>query len=384
VARRGARAEHDRDRFFASALDLLGIAGFDGRFQRVNPAFMRVLGWSEEELTRQPFVSFVHPDDVAATAREAGRLAEGAETVGFENRYRCKDGTWRWLMWSSTADTGRGLIYAVARDITERKRMEDELRAKQAELTQALADMRASAVALERSNRELREFAHVASHDLQEPLRMVSSYCAMLAESYRGKLDAGADEMIAFAIDGAKRMQVLIQDLLAYARVENRGVVLERVALRESAAEAVANLRGAIEEARGEVTIGELPEVTADPRLMTQLLQNLIGNALKYHGDADPRVSVSARRIDGACELAVADNGIGIAPRHHERIFGMFKRLHGRDRYSGNGIGLAICKKIAELHGGRIHVESVLGDGATFRITIPDAPAGAAATETVP
>jgi light-regulated signal transduction histidine kinase (bacteriophytochrome) len=232
-----------------------------------------------------------------------------------------------------------------------------------------LANQRA---ALERSNAELSQFASVASHDLQEPLRMVGSYCTMLGDRYRGRLDADADEIIGFAVDGAQRMRALIQDLLTYAKVDGAGGKRERVAMASALDEALAALRGAITDSGATVTRGPLPNLIADHRQMIQLLQNLVGNALKYRSIAPPVVHVAAERDGDAWAVSVADNGIGIDPRHHERIFGMFKRLHGRERYPGTGIGLAICRKIVEVHDGIISVASTKGAGATFRFTIPD------------
>jgi PAS domain S-box-containing protein len=371
------RAEDERDRFFASALDLFCIAGLDGYFQRLNPAFTAVLGYSREELLAQPFISFVHPDDVAATLAEVEKLGKGVDTINFENRYRCKDGSWRWLLWTSTTDIERGVIYATARDISERKRMEQDLRDRQAETRAALeaerranAESQAYSSALERSNRELRDFAHVASHDLQEPLRMISSFCALLKEQYQGKLDRDADEYIAHAIDGTKRLQTLIQDLLSYSRLEHKPGMFAAIDPAAALDEALLNLEASIAESGAVVERGPLPPLVGDHRHLVQLFQNLVGNAIKYRSAAPPRIRVEARALADGWELTVTDNGIGISPRHHQRIFGLFKRLHGRDRYPGTGIGLSICQKIAELHGGRIWVDSESGAGATFHVVL--------------
>ncbi len=228
---------------------------------------------------------------------------------------------------------------------------------------------------LARSNAELEQFAYVASHDLQEPLRMVASYCQLLQKRYQGKLDADADEFIGYAIDGVIRMQALINDLLTYARVGTRGKPFEPIDCVEVVDRTLANLTTAIEETHAVVTSNGLPTVMADGTQLTQLLQNLISNAVKFHtSDAPPRVQIEATR-DGqetAWVFSVRDNGIGIAPEHRERIFGIFQRLHTSREYPGTGIGLAVCKKIVERHGGRIWVESTPGHGATFSFTIPD------------
>ena len=269
----------------------------------------------------------------------------------------------------------RGSIIVV-QDISDRKQANEALARYAAEL--------------ERSNQELEQFAYVASHDLQEPLRMVASYVQLLAKDYAGKLDEDADEYIGFAVDGAKRMQRLIDDLLAFSRVGTRGQQFQPVDCNQLLQDVLRGLKLAIEESGAVVTYGELPTIMADRGQIYQLLQNLIANALKFRADAPPRIHISA---DLACRwgqrqsspgpavnsdehpnwvFAVADNGIGIDPQYAERIFVIFQRLHSRAQYSGTGIGLAICKKIVERHGGRIWVESTLGHGATFYFRLPD------------
>jgi signal transduction histidine kinase len=224
--------------------------------------------------------------------------------------------------------------------------------------------------ALERSNQSLREFAYVASHDLQEPLRTIASFTELLQKRYAGRLDADADEFIGFVVDGAKRMQQLIDDVLEYSRVSTHGKPLVPVDLDAVARRSVANLRASIEERGAEVTVGPLPRVMGDEIQLGQLLQNLVGNALKYNRSARPRVEVSARRDGRGWRVAVSDNGIGIAPEYHERIFRIFSRLHTRGEYGGTGIGLAICKRIVDRHGGRMMVESEEGKGASFAFSL--------------
>jgi signal transduction histidine kinase len=268
--------------------------------------------------------------------------------------------------------------------------MRRELVAQLAEVERSEARLERQAEELRRSNRDLEQFAYVASHDLQEPLRKVSSFCQMLERRYKGQLDERADQYIEFAVDGAKRMQLLINDLLAFSRVGRMSEGFTDVPLDDVLAEALRNLSVRVEESGAVVTADPLPVVPGDRRLLVQLLQNLVGNALKFAGDTGPRVRITAARRDGSWELAVCDEGIGIEPQYAERIFVIFQRLHAKAEYEGTGIGLALCKKIVEHHGGTIWLDTETpGQGTTFRFTLPtqapatlpgladDAPAGA-------
>ena len=224
---------------------------------------------------------------------------------------------------------------------------------------------------LARSNTELQHFAYVASHDLQEPLRMVTSYTQLLAKRYKGQLDTDADEFIAYAVDGGTRMQALINDLLTYSRVGTQGKDFELIDCEAVLDRTLVNLQAAVQENEAVLTHYPLPTVMADDSQLGQVFQNLIGNAIKYHGDEQPEVHIGAERKNGVWLFSVRDNGIGIDPEHAERIFLIFQRLHTRAEYSGTGIGLAICKRIVERHGGRIWVESEPGKGSSFYFTIP-------------
>jgi PAS domain S-box-containing protein len=237
---------------------------------------------------------------------------------------------------------------------------------------QAEADLAKKAEELERSNAELEQFAYVASHDLQEPLRMVSSYTQLLGRRYADKLKEGdAQEFMHYIVDGAARMKQLIEDLLAYSRVGTKGKEFRPVPIETSLKRAIGNLRAAIEESSAAVTWDPLPTVDVDEMQLAQLFQNLMGNALKFRGQGVPRIHVSAEEKEGEWHLTIADNGIGIEPQYFERIFMLFQRLHTMGEYPGTGIGLAICKKVVERHGGRIWVTSTPGEGSQFHFTLP-------------
>lgn len=274
--------------------------------------------------------------------------------------------------------TGRDEFADLGRAFDAMAERLDTVLASRALLEQEMEQRRRSEAALREagerltaSNRELQEFAYVVSHDLQEPLRMVSSYLKLIARRYQGRLDQDADEFIAFAVDGAERMAAMIDGLLQYSRVQSRGEPFAAVDLEQVLADVLDNLRLQIEESGARVEHTRLPAVAADRQQMTRLLQNLIGNAIKFHGEAPPHVRVDARLHEGAWTLSVQDNGIGIEPRDAERVFGMFQRLHSRGKYPGTGIGLAVCKRIVERHGGRIWMESTPGGGSTFSFTLP-------------
>jgi signal transduction histidine kinase/CHASE3 domain sensor protein len=245
----------------------------------------------------------------------------------------------------------------IARDISERKRFEDILLRQSEEL--------------KRSNAELEQFAYVASHDLQEPLRMVASYMQLLAERYQGQLDVKADKFIGYAVDGARRMQSLINDLLALSRVNSRGAEFTPTECDSVLGRVLHDLNAAIRETNALVECESLPTVAADEQQLGQLFQNLLGNALKFHAAETPHIRLRAQQQQGMWLFTVQDNGIGIDPQHADKIFVLFQRLHSRQKYDGTGIGLAICKKIVERHGGRIWVESEPGKGSTFKFTLP-------------
>ncbi len=340
----------------------MAIVSREGRFLRVNPAFCRMLGYSETELLRLRAADLLDADDPEPTA--SALLAGGAQK---EVRLRGKDGRAVYAQWNTSLITGAAgeAQYCISQvvDISAMKAAEEQIRR--------------YAEDLERSNRDLQHFAYVASHDLQEPLRMVRGFMELLAKRYRGRLGPDADEYIRYAVDGAARMQNLIKGLLAYSRVGTQGKRLTPIDAAASLRQALENLQVVIEETGAEVTSGSLPWVMGDDVQLAQLFQNLISNAVKFRSGEPPRIRIAAAEEgEGFWRFSVTDNGIGFDPRHAERIFQMFQRLHGQGEYEGTGIGLALCKRIVERHGGRIWVESEPGKGSTFYFTLPKQRAG--------
>lgn len=529
----------DYKKFFQLSPDMLCLASTDGYFHHVNPAVETILGYTPAEFIAQPWLDLVHPDDRQNTEKILQKQIECSEnTLHFQNRYRCKNGEYKWLSWSSTPVIKDNLIYYIARDITpattteieiqnlqenleqrvqqrtaeleksnqilqqeitEKKRLEEALleftqlqwaildcanysiistdvngiiqlfnttaenwlgysaqeiigqvtpaiihdtneiinhaailsqemgieitpgfevfvaKARQgiadekewtyirkdgsrfpvllsvtalydvegnitgflgigSDITQrkeAEYQLQQMTDELKRSNQELEQFAYIASHDLQEPLRAVTSYAQMLSQRYQGQLDAKADKWIAYIVDGAIRMQNLINDLLAYSRVGTKGKEFQPTDINTILKQTLINLQISIAEKNATITYDNLPLVMADGGQLIQLFQNLIGNGMKFCQENTPKVHISVTENDQEWLFGVKDNGIGINPEYSDRIFLIFQRLHSRREYSGTGIGLAICKRIVERHGGNIWVESQPEKGATFYFTIP-------------
>jgi signal transduction histidine kinase len=313
-------------------------------------------------------------DSVAIVACLLAALASGLMEMSRRDHLRLEAAERRLLNAHRVVETKAGELAAT------NARLSSEV----AQRAQSEKDLAQRSEELERSNSELERFAYVASHDLQEPLRAVASHVQILAEDYKGKLDADADESIRFAIEGASHMRLLIDDLLAYSRVGRRKEALEATSAAHALSSAMRHLKVSIEESGAQVTWDDLPEVTGDSTQLIQLFQNLVGNALKFRGRTAPRVHVGVERSAEGWLFSVKDNGIGVDPQHFERVFAPFERLHGRHEYPGTGVGLAICRKIVERHGGRIWVESKAGEGCNFRFTMPVRPPEAATAAETP
>jgi PAS domain S-box-containing protein len=347
-----------------AAPDAMVVVDQSGEIVLLNLQAEKQFGYRRDELVGQKVKNII-PQGFAerliadGTRSPAEALAQQIGT-GIELSGRRRDGSeFPIEIMLSPLESAEGiLVTAAIRDISERKKSGEHL-------LQTMGE-------LKRSNDELQQFAYVSSHDLQEPLRMVTSYTELLAKRYKGHLDSDADEFIAFAVDGCNRMQRLIQDLLAYSRAGTNGKALREVSSENALHGALANLRATIEETGAIVTHDSLPVVRSDDTQLTQVFQNLVGNAIKYRSAEVPRVHVSAAKNGGdGWTFSVQDNGLGIAPQYFERIFILFQRLHGRNEFAGTGIGLAICKKMLERLGGKIWVESEPTKGSTFYFALP-------------
>ena len=329
-----------------------------------NLAALKMFRASREQLIGQKTWTFMPKFQLDGlpskeTGKEKTRQAIKGEILFLEWRFlRCNGSEFDAELTFNTIDLkGKKYFQAIIRDITERKQAAEQMK----KLTQEL----------KRSNTDLAQFAYVASHDLQEPLRMVTSFVQLLQRRYQGKLDKDADEFISYAVAGASQMQKLINDLLKYSRVDTHGENMEPTDCNTVVTHALSNLNKAIEEAKAVVNIDHLPTIQADYTQLVQLFQNLISNAIKYHGEKQPEVLIRATDKGEYWLFSVRDNGIGIKNEYFGKIFVIFQRLHNKDQYPGTGIGLSICKKIVERHNGRIWVESKPGVGSTFYFTIP-------------
>jgi PAS domain S-box-containing protein len=364
TAEEALREAEERFRTLANNIPQLAwMADEKGYIFWYNLRWFDYTGTTLEEMAGWGWQKVHHPDHVQQVVAKISKCFQSGELWEDTFPLRDQNGNYRWFLSQAVPirdPEGRVLRwFGTNTDITERKQSEEHLVKTVGEL--------------KRSNDELQQFAYVASHDLQEPLRMVASYTQLLANRYKGRLDADADEFIAYAVDGANRMQGLIQDLLAYSRAGTNGKALREISSERALKVALTNLQATIEESGALVTHDLLPAITMDDLQLTQVFQNLIGNSIKYRSAEVPKVHVTATKNGGKEWIfSVRDNGLGIDPQYFERIFILFQRLHGRKEFKGTGIGLAICKKIVERVGGRIWVESQAEKGSTFYFALQE------------
>ncbi len=371
------RAEEERNRFFTLSLDLFCIAGFDGYFKTLNQSWETVLGYKREELLATPYLEFIHPDDRPATSSEAERNSQGRNAISFANRYRCKDGSYRWFLWNATPVVERGLIYAVARDITEQKRVEDSVR-------KLNEDLRERTAQLETLNKELEAFSYSVSHDLRAPVRHISGFADLLS-----KQDVGSDpkthRYLKFISESAGQMGQLVDDLLSFSRMARSEMNLGRVPLKRLVADVRHELAGSCANRSMTWRVEELPEVTGDGAMLRLVFTNLLANAIKYTG-RQPHAQIEVGCAPAADEVVVfvRDNGVGFDMKYVDKLFGVFQRLHRNDEFEGTGIGLANVRRIVHRHGGRTWAEGAVGRGATFYFSIPRRANSPPATNHIP
>lgn len=471
--------------FFNSSHDLVFIANVEGYFEKINPQVIKVLGYTENELLETPFTNYIHPEDLKATFQEIEKLKTGAVSINFVNRYRKKDGSYLWFDWNSTPDPVTRKLYAVARDITDRKKAEDELKNSEhflnsiienipnmlfvkdakdlrfvrinkagedllgyskadlmgkndydffpkkdadffstkdkevlesgklleieeepihtkykgeriletkktpifdsnghpryllgisndiTDLKKLLAELKQKSDELTNTNKELEQFVYVASHDLQEPLRTISNFVGLLEKKYSGVTDAATVQYLQFIVDAAKRMQNLIKDLLDLSRI-GRNIIYTAVDCNEVFNEVIANMEASIRECSANITSAKLPVLKGNANELKQLFQNLISNAIKFRKkDVIPEINITVEDKTTEYLFAIKDNGIGIEEQSFKKLFVIFQRLNTATEYPGTGIGLATCKKIIDLHHGKLWVESKFGEGSTFYFTLP-------------
>jgi PAS domain S-box-containing protein len=353
-------AREETDRFFSLALDLLCIIE-GNHLKRVNPAWQKLLGWSPEELTSRPHIEFVHPDDVTSTEREAARLSGSLPLISFVNRYRCKDGTYRWLEWKAARAGKTGLIYAAARDITDQKHAS----AAQASHINELAAL----------NQELEAFSYSVSHDLRAPLRHVTGFAALLEAHASETLDDKGRRYLTTITAAASRMGRLIDDLLTFSRMGRTPLAKRRVPLDDLVQDVRREVTAGLDDSRIEWSIQPLPAVDADPTMLRLAMINLLSNAVKYSAPRTPaHIEIGTNGHHGNGDetvFFVRDNGVGFDMQYAPKLFGVFQRLHRSDEFEGTGIGLANVRRIIQRHGGRVWAEAEVDRGATFYVSLP-------------
>ena len=365
---------------FENSPESIILLGLDGTIIDCNESTVRLRNRPKEQIIGQPFIEFesLKKEDLEHYGTLFSQLIQGneidsmtIELVGPENETR-----WMEAFPTLVQKDGRvDAIQVIARDITQRKVAEEKVTQYQEHLEELVAERTAELeninLQLARSNAELEQFAYVASHDLREPLRKIKSYTELLSQRYEDQLDARADKYIHYIVDGSARMQQLITDLLTYSRLGRAELNLNLTALSAILDSVISDLELTIRESSATITADPLPTLIVDAQQINRLLQNLLGNALKFHGEAPPQIHIAAQQKSGEWLFSVSDNGIGVEPQYTERIFLIFQRLHTRGEYPGTGMGLAICKKIVENHDGRIWAESQPDQGMTFHFTLP-------------
>lgn len=360
------RAETERNRLFNYSIDMLCVAGFDGYFKQLNPAWRKTLGWTEEELMQVPWLDLVHPDDRETTVAAGQQLLTGQAVFSFENRYRCRDGSYRWIAWNSFPLPDERLIFGVARDMTEHKQVEAEIRQLNATLEERVRQRTAE---LEAVNNDLRDFVYAASHDLKTPLRGISRIASWLVQDYSDVVDEPGRDMADSLIRRVSRLDKVIDGMLEYASIGRRPATVAPIALHALVQEVIQqlapspNMRISVPD--------DLPVIVGEARWIRKLFWHLLRNAIQFNDKSTICITLTCQEADTFWTFSITDNGPGIEPKYHSKIFQMFWSLHPHDDVEHIGIGLAIVKKVVEMYGGKIWVESEVEHGTTFWFTFP-------------
>ncbi len=365
LAEANARIEWEtrRNHFFRLSIELLAIATYDGVFTQTNPTWQNTLGYADKELHSRKVRDFIHPEDVAAMDEIVANILKAESSLYFENRFRCHDGSYRWLGWTIAPFAAEGLLYIFARDITERRERENEIQRLNADLEQRT-------LSLQMLNQELESFSYSLAHDLRTPLRSISAYSEMLAAGEAGELTPEVIHMVRTINRNSGRMTQLMDDFLAFFRVARKDVKQETIAMSSVAREAIAAVPADGKRAI-DFQVAPLPEAKGDPAMVLQVFINLVSNAVKFTANRG-QAQIEIGHINGRSPPVyyVKDNGVGFNMKYYNRLFGVFERLHRREEFDGTGIGLAIVQKIVQRHGGTVWAEAAVDKGATFYFTL--------------
>lgn len=361
------------DHFFNLSMDLFCIAGLDGYFKKLNPAWLNSSGYTMEELLATPILEFIHKDDQENTLKELERVPDGNTQHQFQNRFKFKDGSYRWLKWNLTLSEENKLIYAVARDITLELKANKLISDVNEELEKRVKKRTEE---LESLNNELESFSYSVSHDLRAPLRAVTGYSNYLLEDYGDQLDDEAKRLVHIIVDEAEHMGELIDNLLSFSRMGRKVKSANNINIKNLVSDVWNQLKQFDELDKYDFRVHSLPPAVADRSMIRQVFQNLISNAIKYQKPDDQVtrhvIEVGAKPGDGETIYYVNDNGVGFDMRYYDKLFGVFQRLHSDPRFNGNGIGLALVKRIITKHEGRVWAEGRVNKGATFYFSLPN------------
>lgn len=355
--------ETRRNHFFRLSIELLAISDYSGVFTQTNPTWQKTLGYTDGELHGHNVQDFIHPEDRAAMREAIENILKADTPLYFENRFRAKDGKYRWLGWTVAPFAAEGLLYIFARDMTERRERENEIRRLNGDLEQRT-------LSLQMLNQELESFSYSLAHDLRTPLRSISAYSEMLVGGEGGELSGEAQKMVRTIQRNSGRMTQLMDDFLAFFRVARKDVKQEEIVMSAIAKEAIATVQ--VDSKRViEFKIGPLPPARGDPAMVLQVFVNLISNAVKFtSGREKAEIEIGCLVDRSPTVYFIRDNGVGFNMKYYSRLFGVFERLHRREEFEGTGIGLAIVQKIVQRHGGSVWAESLVNQGATFYFTL--------------